>query len=889
MLITGSRLGPYTILAPLGAGGMGEVYRARDPRLGREVAVKVLPAGVSGDADRLRRFEQEARAASALNHPNILTVFDTGSQDGTVYLVTEILEGETLRGRLAGGALPARKAVEIGIQIARGLAAAHERGIVHRDLKPENLFLTRDGRVKILDFGLAKLQAPLDLADAPTVLTGTEPGVVLGTVGYMAPEQVRGQPVDHRADLFALGAVFYEMLTGRRAFQRDSAAETMAAILREEPPDLADSGRVIPPGLERVIRHCLEKDPLHRFQSASDLAFDLESVSALSGTGASPVKAVRRRGLLRTAAVVGLLLAAAFLLGILAQRRWESGELPRFHRLTFRRGNVVDARFAPEGQTIVYSASWEGGPYEIFTTRTDSPESRPLGLPSALLQSISPRGQMLLDLVQEGDGARGYTLAQAPLAGGAPRPILEGSRRVYADWAPDGEAFALLRRDDERGWWIEYPQGKVLWRSEFFTWGLRVAPAGDALAFCEIRDRPVQTVIMLDRAGKVVARSGGWSLPITGEGSPRGCAVWAPGGKEVWFAASRQGGESGLYALSRSGEVRPLLRVPDTLALLDIARDGRVLLTQVQRRSSMMALAPGEAAERDLSWFDASRPADLSADGRWLLFTEQGQGGGEQASVYLRGTDGSPAVRLGDGWGVALSPDGRWALAGSVKGLTLLPTGAGEPRVLPPAPVGFRGAQWLPGGKQLLVLGTQPGQRDRIYLMDVGAKTARPVTRAGVRFWVSSPDGSRIAVLDADGLKLYPTGGGEPRTPPVVLSRKEHPLQWRADGRALYMGRMAPGGGFWIDEVDLATGRRVRWKELRLADPAGFGFLLMAPGGAAYVYNVNRLPIHALSGRRAAVATSADHKEGSARKAPAPGRGPARAPRCPRAPAAPRR
>src|SRR5687768_12530615 len=233
MLAAGSRLGPYTILSPLGAGGMGEVYRARDPRLGREVAVKVLPAELSRDADRLRRFEQEARAASALNHPNILTVFDTGSEDGTVYLVTELLEGETLRERLAGGALPARKAIEIGIQIARGLAAAHEKGIVHRDLKPENLFLTRDGRVKILDFGLARLQRS-DIGEAPTILTGTEPGVVLGTVGYMAPEQVRGQPADHRADVFALGAVLYEMLTGRRAFQRDSAAETMTAILREE-------------------------------------------------------------------------------------------------------------------------------------------------------------------------------------------------------------------------------------------------------------------------------------------------------------------------------------------------------------------------------------------------------------------------------------------------------------------------------------------------------------------------------------------------------------------------------------------------------------------------------------------------------------------------------
>jgi len=525
MLTAGSCLGPYTILSPIGAGGMGEVYRARDPRLGREVAVKVLPAAVSGDGDRLRRFEQEARAASALNHPNILTVFDTGSQDGTVYLVTEILEGETLRSRLAGGALPARKAIEIGIQIARGLAAAHERGIVHRDLKPENLFLTRDGRVKILDFGLAKLQPLLDMAEAPTVMTDTEPGVVLGTVGYMAPEQVRSQPVDHRADLFALGAVLYEMLTGRRAFQRDSATETMAAILRDE-PDLAEYGRVIPRGLDRIVRHCLEKDPHHRFHSASDLAFGLESVSA--GSVAPSAPAGRRRSLLRAAAI-SLLLLAAVLVGVLIQQRLGRSEPPYFRRLTFRSGNVIAARFAPDGQTIVYTAAWEGGLHQVFTTRTDSPEARSLGLPPALLQSISPGGEMLIDLIRERDGTiLGSTLARAPLAGGAPRAVQEEPRTHWADWAPDGRSFALLAEDD-RGWRIEYPRGRVIWRSEGYAWGLRVAPAGDALAFCETRGDARQAVIILDRAGKVIARSGSWNLPLLSPvWSPAGCVAWAP-------------------------------------------------------------------------------------------------------------------------------------------------------------------------------------------------------------------------------------------------------------------------------------------------------------------------------------------------------------------------
>ncbi|HEV8610295.1 MAG TPA: serine/threonine-protein kinase, partial [Thermoanaerobaculia bacterium] len=278
-LTSGSRLGPYEIVSALGAGGMGEVYRAKDPRLGREVAIKVLPASFSKDPDRLRRFEHEARAAGVLNHPNITAVYDIGSHDGAPYVVTELLEGETLRSRLAAGALSARKALDYAIQIARGLAAAHEKGIVHRDLKPENLFVTKDGRVKILDFGLAKLKQPEPgtekETELPTGTMGTEPGVVLGTMGYMSPEQVRGQPADRRSDLFSFGAILYEMLSGQRAFRGDTAADTITAILTKEPPDLSQTNREIHPGLDRILRHCLEKNPEERFESARDLAFDL--------------------------------------------------------------------------------------------------------------------------------------------------------------------------------------------------------------------------------------------------------------------------------------------------------------------------------------------------------------------------------------------------------------------------------------------------------------------------------------------------------------------------------------------------------------------------------------------------------------------------------------
>ena len=286
-LAAGTKLGPYEVVGLLGAGGMGEVYRARDARLKREVAIKVLPASFSADADRLRRFEQEAQTAGGLNHPNITAVYDLGAHDGSPYIVTELLEGETLRARLSGGALPVRKATDYAIQIAKGLAAAHEKGIVHRDLKPENLFVTNDGRVKILDFGLAKLTQK-DAATGPQTnlpTAGTEPGVVLGTLGYMAPEQVKGKGADQRSDLFSFGAILYEMLSGRRAFHRDSAAETMSAILREEPPDLSATNHNIQPGLERIVRHCLEKNPEERFYSARDVAFDLEALSDHVGPG----------------------------------------------------------------------------------------------------------------------------------------------------------------------------------------------------------------------------------------------------------------------------------------------------------------------------------------------------------------------------------------------------------------------------------------------------------------------------------------------------------------------------------------------------------------------------------------------------------------------------
>jgi len=358
-IATGTLLGRYEIRALIGAGGMGEVYRARDTSLGRDVAIKVLPPGLSQDKERLHRFEQEARATSSLNHPNILVIFDIGTFEGSTYVVSELLEGETLRDRLLGNVLPPRKAVEYAVQIARGLATAHEKGIIHRDLKPENIFITTDGHAKILDFGLAKL---LDTAvpeettsQVQTKRVVTFAGAILGSMGYMSPEQVRGRSVDQRSDIFSFGTVLYEMVTGARAFRGDSSVETMNAILKEEPPTIQTSGRAIPPALERVITHCLEKQPQDRFQSARDLAFGLESVISHSGTYSAAYPAIsteEKKSRLKWLVFVALavivvgLLALSFFVG----RKSADTSLPTYTQLTFLRGSIYTARFTSHGQ-----------------------------------------------------------------------------------------------------------------------------------------------------------------------------------------------------------------------------------------------------------------------------------------------------------------------------------------------------------------------------------------------------------------------------------------------------------------------------------------------------------------------------------------------------------
>jgi eukaryotic-like serine/threonine-protein kinase len=845
VISAGSSLGPYEIVAPLGAGGMGEVYRAKDPRLGREVAVKVLPASFSKDPDRLRRFEHEARAAGALNHPNITAIHDIGSHDGSPYVVTELLEGETLRSRIATGALSTRKAIDYAIQIAHGLAAAHEKGIVHRDLKPENLFVTEDGRVKILDFGLAKLKPELKSGEAtelPTATAGTEPGVVLGTMGYMAPEQVRGRPADARSDIFAFGAILYEMLSGKRAFHADTAADTITAILTKEPPDLSQTSREIHPGLDRIVRHCLEKNPQERFQSARDVAFDLEALSGVSGAGAvAAVAAPTARKIRLVPILVPVALVLGAIGGILAGKKVWERPLPSFHQLTFRRGEIPSARFAPDGQTIFYTAAWEGRPMEVFTSRVETPESRPFGLAGADVLAVSRSGELAVSLGRRATQSfiRTGTLARVSVAGGAaPRDVLEDVQ--WADWAPDGESLAVVRDVGPLNR-LEYPIGTVLYETNGWIGHPRVSPQGDRVAFV---DHPVKgddggTVAVVDRKGNRKTLSKVFA-------SLQGLA-WSPEG-EVWFTGAMRANRD-LYSVTLSGRERVRGRVAGSLTLHDISSDGRALVVRDTPRIGALGLFPGEEKEREMTWLDWSSARDLSPDGRTLLFFESGEGGGAGYSVYIRRTDGSPPIRLGEGTGEGLSPDGRWVLSitqsVTERRLVAYPTGAGEPRRLPRDGLAAAVAGWTPDGKQIVFSASEPERGVRIYVRDFAGGKPRPVTPEGYRMFRRgiSPDGRLVIATGPDQrIYLYPLAGGEPTPLPGSIPG-DIPDRWTSDGRAVYIHRrdQMPVKVYLLD---IATGRKELWKELIPADSAGVtqvSSVVPTSDGRSYVYSYIRL------------------------------------------------
>jgi serine/threonine protein kinase/Tol biopolymer transport system component len=820
----GKVLGHYRVLEKIGSGGMGEVYRASDQRLARDVALKILKPSRAHDQDRLRRFEQEARAAAALSHPNIVAIYDIGMHDGQPYIVSELLEGQTLRERLLNGPVPRRQAVDYAAQIAQGLTAAHEKRIVHRDLKPENLYITNDGRIKILDFGIAKLMSSEFGSDAgkagsaASMTTQTRVGSVLGTVAYMSPEQLRGKPVDQRSDIFSFGAILYEMLTGTRAFAGETQVDTMTAILKEDPAEMRE-GQDIPFAFEQVVRHCLEKEPENRFQSARDLAFALSTLSDVTTSKQAAVFS-RRKSRVRTWL---LLTAAALLVAALAVflgTRLRPVPNPEFRRVTFERGTVYSARFTPDGRTVVYGASWNGRLLQIYSTIPDSLMARPLGLPSAYLLSLSRTSELALTL-RGRPGSRlefeGGMLARSPMIGGTPREILQDV--AWADWSPDGDLAVVHHLNGRDN--LEYPVGTVLYQTSGAISNIRFSPLGDRIAFLDhpYRWDPSGSVHVTDLAGNKTTLSSGWDWESG--------LAWSPEGNEVWFAALKNGSSNrSLWAVSLSGRERKVLTVPGGFTLHDIAPDGRILAT-IDNERLAMEWSGKDKQVRDFSWYDWSIAKDISPDGESILFEEGAEGSepvGPDGAVAIRKTDGSPPIRLAAGTAHTLSPDGKWAISASASGpaqLTLLPVGPGPSRQIPLPGLErvLTGTRFLSDGKRVAINGNEPGRPGRTFIVDLSGGKPEPATPEGIYAPLPSPDSKFLAGLTADyKLTLFPLDGGPARSIPGVKPGYRV-AQWSADSKALYV--FQPGEvPLKIQRLDIATGKM---KPLRALVPADLG------------------------------------------------------------------
>jgi eukaryotic-like serine/threonine-protein kinase len=851
-LSPGTRLGAYEVLSPLGAGGMGEVYRARDTRLGREVALKVLPEALARDRERLSRFEQEARAASALNHPNIVTIHEIGREGETAFIAMELVDGKTLRELELAGAMPVRKILNVTSQVAEGLAKAHAAGIVHRDLKPENVMVSKDGFVKVLDFGLAKLVEPQsgEVSAMPTLAPQTTAGTVLGTVGYMSPEQASGEQVDYRSDQFSLGSMLYEMSTGRKAFQRKTPAETMAAIIREEPEPAGGLRPELPMPLRWMLDRCLAKDKDDRYGSTKDLARDLGALRdhlAESGAWEAPAtRRLKRLGLSSWAALFAAGAAGTLLTLILVTATREPESLPAYRQLTFRQGAIRSARFSPDGQTVIYSAAWSGEALELFAVRPGAPESRSLAKLAATDLAVSSSGEIALVTrnrylgVFPGSGM----LARMPFEGGAsPRDVLENVS--FADWSPDGTTMAVVREQGSLQR-LEYPLGTLLHETAGWISHPRISRDGRRVAFL---NHPIVgddhgNIIVIDRNGKKTVGATTWT-------SAWGLC-WSAKGSDVWFTAAKGGTQRALRAFSESGEESVLAHAPIPLTLHDIARDGRVLLTRDSIRFLTMALVPGQTQERELSWLDVGLVTDISPDGRKILLNEFGEGG--EYSIYLRETDGSPAVRLGPGNNPRFSPDAKWVLTADIREqppqLWLLPTGPGDPIRVTRDRLEHLDGQFLSDGKRIVFGAGESGRPRRIYVQTVSGDTPTPISPEGVRGSVIgwsvgpvSPDDRYVAASGPDGkLLLYPTSLGDP-VPVLGVESNEFPIQWSPDAKSVLVTRPGEPPGR-IFRVDPFSGKRELLRQFAPSDPTGVVAIqgvVVTPNADAYAYTYARI------------------------------------------------
>jgi len=820
---------------------MGEVYRARDTRLGREVALKVLPEALSSDRDRLARFEQEARAASALNHPNIVTIHEIGREGNTTFVAMELVDGKTLRELSASGAMALKKVLSVAAQVSEGLAKAHGAGIVHRDLKPENVMVSKDGFVKILDFGLAKLAEPQSdqVSAMPTVgAPQTTAGTVLGTVAYMSPEQASGDSVDYRSDQFSLGSMLYELATGKKAFQRRTAAETMSAIIREEPEPAGTVRPDLPIPVRWILERCLAKDREERYTSTKDLARDLaglrDRISEVSSGAEATLSATGRPRRRFTLPLVIAALVAGLLAGwaLTRARPGRASAPPSFTRLTFRRGALNNARFAPDGKTIVYGARWAGEPPEVqlYRTQVGSPESTRFDFPGDIL-AISPSNELaIVDLPTP--RPRG-TLSVVPMSGGTPRQVLQDVGYAGADYSPDGKDLAVDHMVDGRAR-LEFPIGNVVYPNS--AGSPRVSRDGRSIAFWDETGGAAQDIAVISRAG------GSKRVLTKGWRETGGAPCWSPDGREIWFTASRPGEAEALWAVDLSGRVRQLMRTPGQLELDDVSSDGRLLIAHHTVVRAVRIASPGREP-RDLSWLDASVLNDLSADGRTLLLTERGEGSVSGSMIYLRGADGSPAIKLGQGLGQGISPDGKWVLAngaldyGKAGSLVLLPTGPGQPLALDKeglAAVGW--GAWFPDGKRIVFTAEKQDGVPHLFVQEVPAGKPVPLGPedtlvpgpAGTTSPVS-PDGKLVAARHGGQVLVVPVDGGQARAVPG-LTPTDRVANWSADSRSLYVWD-APAK-VWLLDVD--TGQRRLWKEIPVEDSLTVMQIRVTPDGGTW-------------------------------------------------------
>jgi len=837
--MVGTTLWSYRIESKIGAGGMGVVYKAVDSRLDRPAALKVLPASALASPDRQKRFVQEARTASSLNHPNIVTIYDINTQevDGqpVQYIAMEYVAGETLDKLIGRKGLKAREALKYAIQIADALAAAHAAGIVHRDLKPGNIMVTPQGLVKILDFGLAKLTGPFDTdAYAETMHAEasphTEEGTVLGTVAYMSPEQADGRKIDARSDIFSFGSVLYEMVSGRQAFPGSSKLSTLSAVLYKEPEPVSQAVPDIHPELERLIARCLRKEPDRRWQTMADIKVALEDLRDevdVSGTAAVRVRvakreAARRRDwrLIALAGLGGVLLALAA--SAYFAPRWLEQEPPSFQRLTFRRGDITSAKFA-SGGAIVYSAEWDGAPSSFYSVIPGNREGRSLQLPAGRVMSVSSAGEMAIVL---GEGPSG-TLARVPFGGGAPREVLENV--FAADWGPDGDSLAVVRGEGGK-FRVEYPVGNVLYQTEGRPpQFLRVSRDGKMVAFFEFDIEVGDYFISLvgpGRAKEVLSR--GWR--------GLGWLNWSPSGQEVWFSAAPAGGDPALYAVDLKGKQRLIAQAPGWIVMQDVARDGRVLINAVNSRLGIL-YAPPEGPSTNLAWFDASLAYDLSQDAKVLVFAELTSGEGRNSAIYMRKTDGSPAVRLGYGNWPALSPDGKWVVSirhqPTRSQLLLLPTGPGEQRELDLGDMHYTSVEWFPDGKRILFTGNQAGHPVRTWIYDLDTAKFFPITPEGIRATRVAPNGHNLVVVDSHKLLLGDVAGGDANAI-SNLQPGESVVRWSGDGRYLFLAQLQ-GETLKLTRLEVASRRREPLRLLKAPESGAefFGQVALSADGRA--------------------------------------------------------